>query len=116
MQNPDDETKSFLEERSQIDRLADRFEAAFRTGERPSMEAYIEDYLGDRSQLLRELLRGRDRAAKGSRRKRWYRRLLPKVPKYQSVVRSVCGTENRPVTIKRSGGITLYRKNSATTD
>ncbi len=55
MVNPDDQTIS-LDQRIEIDRLADRFESEFRSGREPNIESYLDNHAGDRNRLLRELL------------------------------------------------------------
>lgn len=57
MKHPNDETKSFLTAREHIDQIADQFEADFRAGKRPEIEAFLRDFWGDDSELLGELLR-----------------------------------------------------------
>src|SRR6056297_1469857 len=55
METSANETRTIATQPSEIDRLVERFTADFRAGKKPQIESYLEDFSGDKEQLLAEL-------------------------------------------------------------
>ena len=85
----DDITKRFFSEQEKIDRLADQFEAEFRSGKRPSIETLLDEFDGDRIELLRELLRVEVELRKEARERIDPESYFRRFPDAQAIVRSV---------------------------
>lgn len=107
MVNPLDETIS-ITEREEIDRLADRFEADFRSGRPPRIESYLEEYAGDRMYLLRELLAIEVELRRDAGVDVDSEDYVRRFPNGQSVIRSVLGGDTKPVAAKDL--VTQFRK------